>query len=770
MHGFLLMRRGETIAEGYWKPFTASMPHRMYSISKSMTSLAVGMLLDRGRISLDDRIVSHFPDMLPPVVPERLKKLTIHDMLRMATCYRKTTYRSDLDSDWARIFFHAEPDHEPGTVFSYDSSASQVLALLAERMTGMPLIEFLQRNVFDKIGAADAKRWLTDPSGASQGGSGLCMTLRDLAKVSALILRGGDGILPADYLKAATARQIETVLQANPEERFGYGYQFWRTRNGYSMYGMGGQLAVFVPEKSVLLCTTADTRMDQAGVQKIYDAFFDILLPGIGDEPPDARPCAADLEERLLRLACPAVRNIREYSCKTADEYRMLPNAMNLRAVRLREGALELDKPNGSFRLELGFGEQAMGLFPDSAEPCMTSAGWIAPGVLRIRSYLIGDSPCGIDMLLAFRGNAVTVKGSRSQDPLTRDFDGTASGYAPHAAAGMKASSYRVSKDGSGDFASIQAAVDAIPGNGSENIRLLVSAGEYRERVIISRDNVHITGDSPETTSLVFSNHATQSLPDGSERGTFLTATLLVAGNNATIENMTIRNDAGDGRAVGQALAVYAAGDREVFRNCRLAAHQDTLFCGPTMPNVAKDALPYIVPQGVLGLADALPFQCRQYYENCFIQGDVDFIFGPYRCWFENCALMCNARGGWYTAANTPEGAPFGFVFHHCHLRGECAPGAAYLGRPWREHAAALFLDCEMDACVSPQGFSDWKEPFRPVTARCGEHGTRGARADISERHKNQKILSPEEAAKVTLENVMASGDGDPWMPNIPGH
>ncbi len=141
----------------------------------------------------------------------------------------------------------------------------------------------------------------------------------------------------------------------------------------------------------------------------------------------------------------------------------------------------------------------------------------------------------------------------------------------------------------------------------------------------------------------------------------------------------------------------------------------------------------------------------RQYFENCYIQGDVDFIFGCYRCWFERCTLFMNERGGFYTAANTNPAQPFGFVFSRCLLTGACEPGQGYLGRPWRKGCATVFLECEMDEHVAPEGFIDWDEE-RVVTARCGEWRTSGARADQSPRHPSQKRLTDEEAAKVTLQ------------------
>lgn len=322
-----------------------------------------------------------------------------------------------------------------------------------------------------------------------------------------------------------------------------------------------------------------------------------------------------------------------------------------------------------------------------------------------------------------------------------------------------------VARDGSGDFTSIQAAIDSIPGAGAAPETILIRPGLYAERVIVNRDNLRLVGQSREGTVITYSACANDPDPDGTPRGTFLSFTMLVTGDNVQVEDLTIRNDAGDGREVGQAVAVYAAGDRGVWRRCRLIAHQDTLFCGPLMPNVVREFAPR-TPRSryVESVGDCPEFQCRQYFEDCFIQGDVDFIFGPWRCWFEGCTLYMNARGGWYTAANTPETQPYGFVFHRCRLTGECAPGEGKLGRPWRAWARTLFLACDMDVCVSPRGFADW-DSARVVTARCGEWGTTGVRADLSNRHPAQARLTDAQAAAITPATVLSAPDG--WRPDL---
>ena len=322
---------------------------------------------------------------------------------------------------------------------------------------------------------------------------------------------------------------------------------------------------------------------------------------------------------------------------------------------------------------------------------------------------------------------------------------------------------YIVAQDGSGTHTGIQAAIDALAASGGQDRTVLVRPGVYRERVVVHPSGVRIVGEDAENTVITHSACAKDPDENGQEKGTFLSFTVIVTGKDVTLENLTIRNDAGDGRVVGQAVALYAAGDRGRFLRCRLIAHQDTLFCGPMMAKVEREILPYTSRAECVDFVGDCPLtHSREYFEDCFIQGDVDFIFGPYRCWFEGCTLFMNERGGWYTAANTPEEQSYGLILHRCRLTGACAEGEAYLGRPWRQYARTLFLDCAMDEHVSPQGFADWNEA-KPITDRCGEWRTSGARADQAMRHSRQKRLTDAEARAITLPGVLGGEDG--WKP-----
>jgi len=422
LHGFMLSVGGKVKAEAYYAPFEEGKPHRMYSVSKTMTALAIGILMGEGRLALDDHIADYFQDYLPENPDGRLLRLTLRDMLRMATCYRSTAYREGIDENWTKPFFTATPTHEPGTVFHYDTGCSQVLAALVARLSGMEVIDFLKERVFDPIGATDEKFWLRDPSGTCQGGTGLCMSLRDLHKVTRLVMEGGGGLIPEWFCREMGKCHSINVLNAPREESSGCGWQVWMTSAGWAMYGLGGQLAVVCQEKDVLLCTIADTRLDPVGVQRIYDAFFEEIYPYIGME--DMAPLRLSLKTKPIDYD-PA------FAMAASGPYVFSePNPLGLKSVELRGNELLWENAWGRHPLRFGVGENIVDTFPGWPDlPTLCSGGWLAEGLLRVRCYIIGNAPCGVDMLLCFKGDSLTVQSRKSFDPATNAYEGVASGY-----------------------------------------------------------------------------------------------------------------------------------------------------------------------------------------------------------------------------------------------------------------------------------------------------------------------------------------------------
>lgn len=291
-----------------------------------------------------------------------------------------------------------------------------------------------------------------------------------------------------------------------------------------------------------------------------------------------------------------------------------------------------------------------------------------------------------------------------------------------------------VAADGSGDYTSIQKAIYSAPYRPEGPPWVIqVKPGTYEEIVYVQRERgyLRLVGKDPETTILTGKLHANMPGPDGEPLGTFRTPTLQIDGDGFEIENLTIENAAGP---VGQALALRTDGDKLIFRNCRFLGWQDTIFLN----------------------------RGRCYFEDCDIEGHVDFIFGGATAWFESCHIHCR-RSGYITAASTPREQDYGFVFHRCQITGE--PDAkVYLGRPWRPFAMTVFLDTEMGDVIRPEGWHNWGDTSREATVRYGEHNSLGPGAQSGERVGWASKLSDQEAAQLTVGKVLA--DQDNWNLN----
>jgi CubicO group peptidase (beta-lactamase class C family) len=338
MHGFLLIRHNDIAAEGYWAPWTADRKHRMYSISKSFVALAVGLMIGEGKLALDDKVAPFFPEKLPANLHPWHAAATVRDLLMMSTAHSVNSY-TQADPDWVWTFFNRPATHPAGTIFAYDTAATVVLTAIVEKLSGMPFLDYMRPRFLDRIGFSKDAWCVRTPEGGSWGGSGVICTLRDMAKVALTCLNegrwGDEQLLPADYVRAATSKQIDNSIRGSE----GYGYQIWREKeNGFAFRGMGSQYAFCFPDKDFVFTCIADTQGAPAG-SPIPDVMYEEIFPHLADGPLPEDPAAfAALSDKIARLAVLPLPGDHDAPVRAAVDgawYALEENPMGITRTRL---------------------------------------------------------------------------------------------------------------------------------------------------------------------------------------------------------------------------------------------------------------------------------------------------------------------------------------------------------------------------------------------------------------------------------------------------
>ncbi|MGD1277538.1 MAG: pectinesterase family protein [Tepidisphaeraceae bacterium] len=319
-----------------------------------------------------------------------------------------------------------------------------------------------------------------------------------------------------------------------------------------------------------------------------------------------------------------------------------------------------------------------------------------------------------------------------------------------------------VAADGTG-FSTVQAAIDSIPDGSQQPVTIYIKPGTYTGQIKISANKppIRMYGDDAQSTILIFNLEAKLPGPDGKPLGTTKTASTYVQANDFEADDLTFSNSTP--RDVAQALALAAQGDRQIYRRCRFVGWQDTLYTngGPppaSAPSTRSGGNPLLWQKPVTPAN-------RLYFEDCHIEGGVDFIFGNSTAVFRNCEILSKRRG-YLTAASTPQGVAYGYVFMNCKLtaREGVKDGSVYLGRPWREYANVIYLNCEMGPQINAAGWSEWKSaPERIKTAYNAEYGSTGPGATIEERAPWSHQLTADQAKAITVQSVL--GGEDHWDP-----
>ena len=287
-----------------------------------------------------------------------------------------------------------------------------------------------------------------------------------------------------------------------------------------------------------------------------------------------------------------------------------------------------------------------------------------------------------------------------------------------------------VSRDGTGDFRTLQEAVESARAFMDYTVTIYVKNGVYKEKVIVPSwvENIDIIGEDRDKTIITYDDHA-----NINKMGTFRTYTVKVEGSDITFKNLTIENNAAQ---LGQAVALHTEGDRLKFINCRILGNQDTIYTGAKFT--------------------------RLYFKDCYIDGTTDFIFGPSTALFEDC-IIHSKRNSYVTAASTPKEAKYGYVFKHCKLTAEPGVDKVYLGRPWRPYAYTLFIECELGKHIVSAGWHNWGKQSNEETARYMEYKNTGEGANVSERVAWSKQLTKKEAEAVTVDAIF--GTQSNWNP-----
>ncbi len=388
IHSFMLVRHGHVVAEGWWSPYGPDIPHKMFSLSKSFTSTAVGLAVTEGKLSLDDTVLSFFPEDAPPHPSAYLKAMRVRDLLIMSSGQDSNTV-AHLDlamrnaarsgEDMVKAFLAAPVSCKPGTLFIYNTPGTYALSAIVQEVTGETEFDYLKPRLFEPLGIENPT-WDASPQGITWGGVGLNIRTEDIARFGLLYLQkgkwNGKQLLPAAWVEAATARQTSNGSDPTSDWDQGYGYLFWRCRHGfYRGDGAFGQFCIVMPQQDAVLAITSGTRDMQAVMNLVWDK----LLPGMHPTP---LPANAESDKKLERALAGLVLHQPQGAANspTAAQvsgrtYLFPANAQNIDSVMLRfkgpDATLVVNSHGKEYRIGCGSGVWKKGrtAFTAGADP-----------------------------------------------------------------------------------------------------------------------------------------------------------------------------------------------------------------------------------------------------------------------------------------------------------------------------------------------------------------------------------------------------------------
>ncbi len=414
LHSFMLVRHGHVVAEGWWGPYAAETPHMLFSLSKSFTSTAVGLAAAEGKLSADDPVLKFFPNEAPADPSTNLKAMRLSDLLRMSTGHQTEPPRKANES-WAKTFLAQSVPFKPGTHFLYNTSATYMLSAAVQQATGQTVLDYLKPRLFDPLGIAKPT-WELSPQGISTGGYGLSVRTEDIAKFGQLYLQkgkwNGKQLVPEAWVEAATARQTSNGSNPKSDWDQGYGYQFWRCRNGaYRGDGAFGQYCIVLPEQGAVIAITSGVKDMQAVLNVVWDKLLPAMKSGaLAADEDAAKKLASTLKGLALRTP-----EGKASAPKVAGKKFVFPsNDGKLESVTLengKDGAVTVVARVGGTdrRIECGAGSwvkgrTAWGRLPE--QPCAAAGAWTADDTFTAK-ICFTETPFITTVRLKFTGSEV---------------------------------------------------------------------------------------------------------------------------------------------------------------------------------------------------------------------------------------------------------------------------------------------------------------------------------------------------------------------------
>jgi len=404
LHSVMVVRHGHVVAEGWWEPYRPEEPHVLFSLTKSFTSTAVGLAVSEGRLSVDDPVLSFFPDEAPEDPSDELEAMRVRDLLTMSTGHHAEViegfpFFGPPEVSLARTFLALPVAHRPGTHFVYNTPASQMLATIVEKVTGESLRDYLEPRLFEPLGIEDPI-WLRSGDGVTLGGFGLSLRTRDIAHFAQLYLQRGQWegtqVLPAAWVAEATARQVSNGSSPDSDWNQGYGYQFWRCRHGlYRGDGAFGQYAIVMPEQDAVVAITSGVR----DMQAVMNLVWQHILGGMGEGPlPADAEGRGRLQAKLASLSLktpvggPAPALAKQLS---GASWAFPENDQRVEALSFEPGpdpVLVLRRDGVTSRIPVGSGEWRRGGtlplagFGSDQEPVAASGAWTSQDGFRVKA------------------------------------------------------------------------------------------------------------------------------------------------------------------------------------------------------------------------------------------------------------------------------------------------------------------------------------------------------------------------------------------------